>query len=85
MCRLGLGLKAPALAWPWLEEIVSRAQSQNSGLASGLLVYMYNFALFDLEMDLNIFTYLPYSVITLFYSFLSAGGAESCQKHTKSQ
>ena len=66
---------------------MSRAQSQKSGLAwlglawlwpkPGLLTYMYNLALFDLECDLNIFNYLPYSVFTLFYLFMSGGGVKS--------
>ena len=50
----------------------------------GLLAYIYNFALFDLEINVNIFSYMSYSVITLFYSFLSAGHAESCKNCEKS-
>ena len=44
--------------------------------------------IFDLGIDLNICNYLPYSVYTLFYSFMSAGGVESCQNcanHTESR
>jgi hypothetical protein len=56
MCWLRLGLKALALAW--LEEIVSRAQSQNSGLAwlgpTDLAAFVSS-ATSYLKLSLNVF------------------------------
>jgi hypothetical protein len=43
----------------------------------GLSVYIYNFAIFDLEINTNTLNYLFYGVGTLSYPFSSAGGVES--------
>jgi hypothetical protein len=38
----------------------------------GLSTYIYNFAIFDCEINTNTFNYLLYSIDTLPYLFLSA-------------
>ena len=87
MCRLRLGPEAPALAWLWAARAWrNREPGQKPKIwlgpawlwpKPGLLVYMYNFTHFHLEISVNMFNYLRYSVVRLFYSFSSAGGAEA--------
>ena len=93
MCRLRLGLKAPALAWLWAaraSQIHEPGQKPKGrlGLAwlwprPGLCVYIYNFTLFDTRVNVNMFKYLRYSVLAQFYSFLSAELHEIVVSYTK--
>jgi len=86
----------PSLAWKprlWpgfrrlgLGEIVSRAQSQKSGLAWlgfgpswGFGIYMYNFALFDFEINVNTLNYLSYSVLQCNYLILFIFECRTCR------
>jgi hypothetical protein len=97
MCRLGLGLEAPALAWLQAARASGNHEPSQKpkvglGLAwlwprPGLSVYMYNFAIFDLKIDTNTFNYIFYNVGTLFYFFLECrrcGIAQNCTDHADS-
>ena len=71
---------------------MSQAKSQKLGLAwpgfgpsRGFWHIFDNFAFFGHEINVNIFKYMFYSIITLFDSFLTAGRQESCKNHAKLQ
>jgi len=71
---------------------VSWAKSQKSGLAwpgfgpsQGFWHIFDNFAYFGHEINVNIFKYMPYSVFTLFDSFLVRNCARIMQNCSESR
>ena len=68
--------KPKAISQAWLGLALAQA---------GAFVVYVQFRIFDLEIDLNVCNlYLPYSIFTLFYSFICARGVESCHNYVKS-